>query len=144
MEPDLRSRGARDKKKVEDGPRPSFLKAVGVTIAIYGSTLLVVWIPIINVLVLTFIPYVASAIGTRYTVKRERIPASLTASIIWSTLETSALLFIFGSLIETPMGFTMGSLEYLIVASIWMMNLVFSTLGAINPWMDPFKDYSRV
>jgi len=118
---------------------PSFVRALALTLFIYLSSLVLAPVPIIGwLLALTLVPYLASALGTRLARPSDRIPVSLSASIVWSSLETVAIVGI-ASAIRTPMGFTMGALEWSIIAAIWLLNVAFGTLGALRPWMDPFR-----
>lgn len=139
MEPDVQGKGI---SKGE--PRtPSFSRAMLSTFAIYATSFIVVIIPLLGAfLAFTLVPYFASALGTRWAHPKERVPVSLTASIIWSVMETILLIAVVSS-IPTPTGFVLDDIGLAIIALIWLSNIGFGILGALHPWMDPFKDYSK-
>ena len=117
----------------------SFLKGMLATLSIYLSTLILVLVPIIGaILALTLVPYLASSLGTRKAQPRLRIPISICSSAIWSLVET-AVIIAFMSLPQTPMGFVMERIGQSVIVVIWTLNLVFGVMGALRPWMDPFK-----
>ena len=119
---------------------PSFGKAMAISILIPLLSLPLAIIPMVGpVLALTLIPYISTALGTRYTQPRDRVPIALTVAIVWSGIQTSILLMVV-SLVETPMGAKMGGAEYLFLTGLWAMNLIFCVMGALHPWRDPFSE----
>jgi hypothetical protein len=139
MEPDIS-----EKDGLKGAPRaPSFSRAMLTTFAIYASSFLVVLIPLLGaILSITLVPYFASALGTRWAHPNERIPLSLTASIIWSVLMTAFVIIVVSS-IPTPTGFVLDRIGIAVLGLIWICTNGFGILGALHPWMDPFKDYSK-
>lgn len=120
-------------------PEPSFVKGISITLAILTSSILVVLIPLVNILAITMVPYISTAVGTRYAHPRDRLPIGLTTSIIWSVLETAVLLSIMSS-IPTPGGFYIDTTGTVVLIVIWASNITFSILGSIHPWRDPYAD----
>jgi hypothetical protein len=120
-------------------PEPSFVKSISITLAILTSSIPVVLIPLVNIMAITMVPYISTAVGTRYAHPRDRLPIALTTSIIWSLLETVVLLSIMSS-IQTPGGFYIDTIGTLVLIAIWGSNMVFSILGSIHPWRDPYAD----
>lgn len=138
MWPDAPRTGTDDRIE-QAGMGHSFLKGLLATLSIYLSTLLLVLVPIIGaILALTLVPYLASSLGTRKAQPRFRIPISISASAIWSLVET-AVVIAFMSLPQTPMGFVMERIGLSVIIVIWTLNIVFGVMGALRPWMDPFK-----
>ena len=139
MEPDVQGKGLS-----KDEPRaPSFSRAMLSTFAIYAISFIIVFIPLLGaILAFTLVPYFASALGTRWAHPKERVPVSLTASIVWSVMETAVLIVMVSS-IPTPTGFVLDDIGLAILVLIWISNIGFGILGALHPWMDPFKDYSK-
>ena len=132
-----------DRTSKVDGPAPSFTRAMVTSFLIFSTSVLIVLIPLLGpILAFTLVPYFASALGTRRAHPRERIPVSLTSSITWSVIETTVLVIIVSS-VRTPGGFVLESLGLFLIAIIWAGNIGFGILGALHPWNDPFKDYSR-
>ncbi|MCU0799005.1 MAG: hypothetical protein MUC62_04980 [Candidatus Thermoplasmatota archaeon] len=119
---------------------PSFIKGMLVSLAIYTASLPIAVIPPIGpMLSITIVPYLSSALGTRLTRSRERLPLALTTALIWSTVETVLVLAIMmkvGNI--SPMGFKLDSLGTILLMVLWLSNLVFGSLGAVHPWKDPF------
>ncbi len=119
---------------------PSFKKAMAISLLIPLLSLPMALIPLIGqLLALTLIPYLSTAMGTRFTQPKERVPIALTVAIIWSGIQTAVILLVV-NLIETPMGAKMEAAEYLILIGIWAMNLIFCVMGALHPWRDPFSE----
>jgi hypothetical protein len=142
MGPDKKGQRGGGRGEPEIPPEPSFIKAVSITMGILSTSILVVLIPILGaILALTLVPYIASALGTRYARPGERIPASLTAAIVWSTVETATIIMIASMVIQTPMGFVIDGIGTMVLVTIWVLNMTFTILGALHPWKDPFKDY---
>ena len=120
--------------------KPSFRKAMTISLLIPLLSLPMALIPLIGqLLALTLIPYLSTAMGTRFTQPKERVPIALTVAIVWSGIHT-AILLLAVNLIETPMGAKMEATEYLIIMGIWAMNLIFCVMGALHPWKDPFSE----
>ncbi len=120
--------------------KPSFRKAMAISLLIPLLSLPMALIPLIGqLLALTLIPYLSTAMGTRFTQPKERVPIALTVAIVWSGIQTTILLMVV-NLIETPMGAKMETAEYLILMGIWAMNLIFCVMGALHPWRDPFSE----
>ena len=120
--------------------KPSFRKAMAISLLIPLLSLPMALIPLIGqLLALTLIPYLSTAMGTRFTQPKERVPIALTVAIVWSGIQTTILLMLV-NLIETPMGAKMETAEYLILMGIWAMNLIFCVMGALHPWRDPFSE----
>jgi len=116
------------------------LKAGTISVLIIASSIPVAFIPLIGVVLsITLVPYLSSAIGLRLAHREDRIPLALGNAIVWSALESALIIGLF-SAIETPMGFVMGSSEYMVLFVIWSFNLLFCIMGAIRPWWDPEKD----
>ncbi|MGA1821119.1 MAG: hypothetical protein ACMUIG_01170 [Thermoplasmatota archaeon] len=120
-------------------PEPSFVKSISITFAILTSSIPVVLIPLVNILAITMVPYISTAVGSRYSHPRDRLPMAITTSIIWSVLETAVLLSVMSS-IPTPGGFYIGTIGTLVLVFIWACNITFSVLGAVHPWRDPYAD----
>ncbi len=119
---------------------PSFRKAMAISLLIPILSLPMAAVPLIGqFLALTLIPYLSTAMGTRFSQPKERVPIALTVAIVWSGIQTTILL-IGVNLIETPMGTKMEVAEYLIIIGIWAMNLIFCVMGALHPWRDPFSE----
>jgi hypothetical protein len=139
MEPDVQGKGP-----PRSGSRaPSFTRAMVTTFSIYASSFIVVLVPLLGaILSFTLVPYFASAFGTRWAHPKERVPVSLTASIVWSVFETAVIMTVVSS-IPTPTGFVLDDIGLAILGLIWACNIGFGILGALHPWMDPFKDYSK-
>ena len=120
--------------------KPSFRKAMAISLLIPLLSLPMALIPLIGqLLALTLIPYLSTAMGTRFTQPKDRVPIALTVAIVWSGIQTTILLMVV-NLIETPMGAKMEAAEYLILMGIWAMNLIFCVMGALHPWRDPFSE----
>ena len=120
--------------------KPSFRKAMAISLLIPLLSLPMALIPLIGqLLALTLIPYLSTAMGTRFTQPKDRVPIALTVAIVWSGIQTTILLMVV-NLIETPMGARMEAAEYLILMGIWAMNLIFCVMGALHPWRDPFSE----
>ncbi len=120
--------------------KPSFRKAMAISLLIPLLSLPMALIPLIGqLLALTLIPYLSTAMGTRFTQPKDRVPIALTVAIVWSGIQTTVLLMVV-NLIETPMGAKMEAAEYLILMGIWAMNLIFCVMGALHPWRDPFSE----
>ena len=120
--------------------RPSFRKAMTISLLIPLLSLPMALIPLIGqLLALTLIPYLSTALGTRFTQPKDRVPIALTVAIVWSGIQTTILLTVV-NFIETPMGAKMEAMEYLIIMGIWAMNLIFCVMGALHPWKDPFSE----
>ncbi len=118
---------------------PSFRKAMIISLLIPLLSLPMALIPFGQLLALTLIPYLSTAMGTRFTQPKERVPIALTVAIVWSGIQTTIILIVV-NLIETPMGAKMEAAEYLIIMGIWAMNLIFCVMGALHPWRDPFSE----
>lgn len=121
---------------------PSFAKGIIVSFLILATSLVAILIPLIGVfLALTMIPYLAGALGARFSHPKERVPLSLTCSMVWSIVETSILLgglTVFVS--STPMGLVLDGFGLFLIAMMWLSNIIFMLLGAFHPWNDPFSD----
>ncbi|MDG6223907.1 MAG: hypothetical protein QCI82_00160 [Candidatus Thermoplasmatota archaeon] len=117
----------------------SFLRGLLVTLGIYSLSIPLLLAPIVGlILALTLVPYLASSLGTRRVQPRMRIPLSLSSSAIWSLFETAVLIAIMSS-IETPRGFVLERIGLSFIVILWTLNIIFGALGALRPWMDPFK-----
>jgi hypothetical protein len=55
-------------------------------------------------------------------------------------VETAAVIGI-ASAIPTPSGFVLDGIGFSLLVLIWACNIGFGILGALHPWMDPFKEY---
>lgn len=121
--------------------QPSFIRGMVVSLAIYTASLPLAVIPAIGpMLAVTMVPYLSSALGTRLTRSRERLPLALTAALIWSSFETVLVLTIMRNVAKlSPMGFEIEGLGVGVLVIVWLSNLVFGTLGAVHPWKDPFS-----
>jgi hypothetical protein len=111
-----------------------------VSLAIYIASVPFAIVPLVGApLAVTMVPYLSSALGTRFARPRERIPLALTTALIWSSIETALLLTVMRTFANiTPMGFTLDRLGVGLIAIVWLSNMVFGTLGAVHPWKDPF------
>jgi len=120
---------------------PSFIRGMMVSLAIYTASLPVAVIPLIGpILAVTMVPYLSSALGTRLTLSRERLPLALTVTLIWSSFETALVLILMRTIANiAPMGFKLERLGTALLVVLWLSNLVFGTLGAVHPWKDPFS-----
>lgn len=120
---------------------PSFIKGMLMALAIYTASLPVAVIPTIGpIFSVSIIPYLSSALGTRLTRPRERLPLALTAALIWSSFETVLVLTIMRSVAKlSPLGFKIEGVGAGLLVVLWLSNLVFGTLGAVHPWKDPFS-----
>ena len=118
---------------------PSFLKGVAYTMGILLLSVPVVLIPLVNILAVTMIPYLSTAVGSRSAHPRDRIPIAVITSVLWSLVETLVIISIFTSL-KTPGGFYMDTIGTLVVVMIWALNISFSILGSLHTWKDPYDD----
>jgi uncharacterized membrane protein required for colicin V production len=122
------------------GMEPSFGKGLLVSFAIYSASIPLALVPVIGVfLAITLVPYLSSALGTRFAHPRERLPLSLTVALVWSSFETAVILMVVKTIANsTPMGFRMDRIGIVLIGLLYLSNLVFGLLGAVHPWKDPF------
>ena len=127
-------------ERSRQGGEPSFAKGMLISLAIYTASLPVALIPFVGPPLSVFmVPYLSSAIGTRFAHPRERLPLALTTALIWSSIETVTLLTIMKAAANlAPIGFRIEGYGAAILALMWISNLTFGSLGAIHPWKDPF------
>jgi hypothetical protein len=119
---------------------PSFIKGLLITLALYLAALPVSLIPMVGqVLAITLIPYIASALGTRWADPKERLPLAITCALIWSGLVTLVMIIVMRSVASiSPGGFRMEGLAWGVIIVIWLFNILFTIMGALFPWRDPF------
>ncbi len=122
--------------------RTSFSKGLFISLLVYASSLLAALLPVVGWLIsLTLVPYLSSALGARHAHPKERVPLALTASFIWSSVETLLQVLVFRYISSAmPMGFKMDTIGTLIIVAIWALNTIFGVLGALHPWKDPFSN----
>ncbi|MBN1539521.1 MAG: hypothetical protein JW939_05200 [Candidatus Thermoplasmatota archaeon] len=121
---------------------PSFIRGVLLTLVLYLLALPVGVIPLVGpLLAITLIPYIAAASGARLVHPRERVPLALTCALIWSGLVTFVMLVVMKEIASgySPMGFRIDSIAWFVIITFWVMNTLFTILGALHPWRDPFK-----
>lgn len=122
--------------------QPSFMKGLGITLALYLLAIPVGIVPMVGpILAITLVPYLASALGTRWADPKERLPLAITCSILWSALVSLVLVLIMrtvGSI--SPGGFKIGGIAWMVLVVLWLFNTLFTVLGALYPWRDPFKE----
>jgi hypothetical protein len=120
---------------------PSFIKGFVITLALYLLALPIGIIPLVGpILAITLVPYLASALGTRWADPKERLPLAITCSLIWSGVMTLVLILVMravGSV--SPGGFKIGALAWIVIIVLWAFNILFTVLGALYPWRDPFQ-----
>jgi hypothetical protein len=122
--------------------KPSFLKGLLITLSIYLLAVPVGLIPIIGqILAITLIPYLASALGARWADPKERLPLAITCSMIWSGVVTLVLILVMKEIASlSPGGFKMEGIAWGVILIIWIFNILFTVLGALFPWRDPFRE----
>ena len=122
--------------------KPSFLKGLLITLALYLLALPIGLIPIVGqVLAITLVPYLASALGTRWADPKERLPLAITCAMIWSGFLTMIIILVMRSIASlSPGGFKMEGLAWGVVVVLWIFNILFTILGALFPWRDPFRE----
>ena len=121
--------------------RSSFIKGALVTFLLYLLAIPVGIIPLIGPLMaITLVPYLAAALGARYAHPRERLPLAITCSLVWSGLVTLVLIMIMREIAGeySPMGFRIGAVAWFVMITLWVLNTLFTVLGALHPWRDPF------
>jgi hypothetical protein len=131
-----------DDLRTED-MNPSFVKGIAFTFAILLLSFVVILIPVVNILSITMIPYLSTAIGARYARPRDRLPLALTTSVIWSLLETVIIVVIF-NIPETPGGFYIDRIGLYVLVAVWLLNISFSILGSLHTWRDPFQKVREI
>ncbi|MGA1872107.1 MAG: hypothetical protein ACMUHY_00410 [Thermoplasmatota archaeon] len=122
---------------------PSFIKGSLVTLSLYLIAIPVGLVPLVGQLVaITLVPYLAAALGARFARPKERLPLAITCSLIWSGTMTLVLLLVMREISSgySPMGFRIGSIAWLVISVIWVLNTLFTILGALHPWRDPFRE----
>lgn len=125
--------------------KPSFIKGMLVTLAMYLIAIPVGIVPLVGPLIaITLVPYIAAAVGARFAHPKERLPLAITCSLIWSGLITLVLILIMRSIASgySTMGFRVGSIAWFVMISLWVLNTLFTVLGALHPWRDPFTEPS--
>mgnify|MGYP006284889601 CR=1 FL=1 len=122
-----------------DKREPSFIRGISFTFLILLLSIPVALVPLVNVLAITMVPYLSTAVGSRFAHPRDRLPLAVTTSVLWSLLETGVIVSIFTSL-RTPAGFYLDSIGTLLLVMIWAFNIFFSILGSIHTWKDPYRD----
>jgi len=125
--------------------KPSFIKGVLITLSIYLLAIPVGIIPLIGpLLAITLIPYIAAAMGARFAHPKERLPLAITCALIWSGLVTLVLLIVMKSIASgySTMGFRIGAIAWFVMITLWVLNTLFTILGALHPWRDPFSEPS--
>lgn len=121
---------------------PSFFKGLLITLALYLLALPIGIIPIVGpILAITLVPYIASALGTRWADPKERLPLAITCAMIWSGLVTLIIILVMKQIASlSPGGFKMEGLAWGVIVVLWAFNLLFTILGALFPWRDPFRE----
>ena len=121
---------------------PSFLKGIMTTLALYMLAIPIAVIPIVGpILAITLVPYLASALGTRWADPKERLPLAVTCAIIWSGIVTLILVLVMKSFASlSPGGFKMEGLAWSLIVVLWVFITLFTILGALFPWRDPFRE----
>ncbi len=121
---------------------PSFIKGSLITLGLYLLAIPIGVIPLVGpVLAITLVPYLAAALGARWADPKERLPLAVTCSMIWSAMVTLVLVLIMRSVATiSPGGFNMGSLAWTLIIVLWIFNIIFTMLGALYPWRDPFRE----
>ncbi|MFW3145719.1 MAG: hypothetical protein ACMUIE_02780 [Thermoplasmatota archaeon] len=121
--------------------RPSFIRAALITMGLYLLSVPFIIIPLIGpILAVTFVPYLASAMGSRSAHPKERLPLAFTCAFIWSAIQTLVIILVMSRIAElSPMGFRLDSIAIWLLLMIWLLNTLFTVLGALHPWKDPFK-----
>jgi hypothetical protein len=121
---------------------PSFLKGLLITLSINLVAVPIGLVPIIGqILAITLIPYIASALGTRWADPKERLPLAITCSIIWSGIVTLILILVMKKVASlSPGGFKMEGIAWGAILILWIFIILFTILGALFPWRDPFRE----
>jgi hypothetical protein len=124
------------------GTGSSFTKGLLVTLGLYLLFFPIALIPLVGpVLAVTLMPYLASALGTRYTDPGERIPLAFTCAVSWSALQTLLIILVMKQIASmSPMGFRLDGMAVQLIILIWIFNTLFTVLGARYPWNDPYRD----
>ena len=124
---------------------PSFIKGSLITLSLYLLAIPIGVIPLVGpILAITLVPYLAAALGARWADPKERLPLAVTCSMIWSGIVTLVLVLIMRSVASiSPGGFNMGNLAWALIAVLWIFNMIFTVLGALYPWRDPFRELDR-
>jgi len=126
--------------------KPSFIKGTLITLSMYLIAIPVGIVPLVGPLMaITLVPYIAAALGARYAHPKERLPLAITCSLIWSGLITLVLLIVMRSIASgySPMGFRIGSIAWFVMITLWVLNTLFTILGALHPWRDPFTEQTK-
>jgi hypothetical protein len=120
---------------------PSIGRGALLSLGIYVASLPVSVIFLIGPLLsITLVPYLSSAIGTRFVRPKGRLPLALMCALIWSSIETALLISIMRVAANmTPMGFNLERIGIALIVLIWLSNMAFGSLGAVHPWKDPFS-----
>ena len=121
---------------------PSFLKGFLITLGLYLLAIPIGIVPIVGqVLGITLVPYLASALGSRWADPKERLPMAITCAMIWSGIITLVLILVMRAVASfSPGGFKMEGIAWGVIIVIWIFNILFTVLGALFPWRDPFKE----
>jgi hypothetical protein len=121
---------------------PSFLKGLLITLSIYLFSIPVGLVPIVGqILAITLVPYLASALGTRWADPKERLPLAISCSIIWSGIVTLVLVLVMKNVSSlSPGGFKMDGIAWGLIIILWVFIILFTILGALFPWRDPFGE----
>lgn len=121
---------------------PSFIKGFLITLALYMLAIPIGVVPLVGtILAITLVPYLAGALGTRWADPKERLPLAVTCSMIWSGIVTLILVLIMRAVSSfSPGGFNMGGLAWGLIIFLWIFNILFTILGALYPWRDPFRE----
>ncbi|MGA1794197.1 MAG: hypothetical protein ACMUHM_09615 [Thermoplasmatota archaeon] len=126
--------------------KPSFIKGVLITLAMYLTAIPIGIIPLVGpLLAITLVPYISAALGARFAHPKERLPLAITCSLIWCGLVTLVLLLVMRGIASeySPMGFRIGAIAWFVMITLWVLNTLFTVLGALHPWRDPFSETSN-
>ncbi|MBN1390344.1 MAG: hypothetical protein JXA22_06860 [Candidatus Thermoplasmatota archaeon] len=125
------------------GGEPSFIRGVLLTLALYFLAVPVGIIPLVGpLLAITLVPYIAAALGARLALPKERMPLAITCALIWSGLVTFIMLVVMKGIAKdlSPMGFRIETIAWFVIITFWVLNTLFTVLGAMHPWRDPFQE----
>ena len=123
---------------MKENKDPSFPRALMVTTGILVTSVPMMAVPLVGpILAVTLIPYLSTALGSRFAHPRDRLPLAITTSVLWSALETMVFLLMMERAAALT-GLRLGSMEWGIIVLVWAINILFSVLGSIHPWKDPF------
>ena len=139
--PPARKRVGRDRKPLKDKEleekKPEFVeerfdKAFFVALILIAVLFLLIFIPLIGfILVLTITPYYAGYRGGRFVSKKNGLQVGILVGLIWSIIVTY-LLFQILNMLQNVSEVSPGiytSLDFLIVATIFIFNIAFCGLG---------------